>query len=91
MKRTYLVIFEKAEKNWSAYFPQIGGCSATGKTLEHAKRQAREALEFHLEGLLDMNAAIPEPSPVDLDGIFRQFPFEYAGFVEVAIPTRAAA
>ncbi len=61
----YAMIIEKGENNYSAYFPDLPGCIATGKTLEEVKRGMREALELHLQGLREDGLPIPEPSLVD--------------------------
>ena len=61
MKR-YAVIFEKAENNWGAYVPDLPGCITTGKTLEETKRNIREAIELHLEAMVEVGEPIPEPS-----------------------------
>jgi predicted RNase H-like HicB family nuclease len=34
----FLIVIEKAGKNFSAYSPDLPGCVATGKTREDAKR-----------------------------------------------------
>jgi predicted RNase H-like HicB family nuclease len=34
----FLIVIEKAGKNYSAYSPDLPGCIATGKTREEAKR-----------------------------------------------------
>ncbi len=47
----YLVVIEKAGKNFSAYCPDIPGCIATGATKKQAERRIRSAITFHLEGL----------------------------------------
>jgi predicted RNase H-like HicB family nuclease len=57
----YAVVIEKAEGNYSAYVPDLPGCVATGATVEEAESQIREAIEFHLEGLRQDGAPIPEP------------------------------
>lgn len=57
----YLIVIEKAEKNYSAYIPDIPGCVATGDTPEEVKNRIKEALEFHLEGLNDDGLPTPEP------------------------------
>jgi predicted RNase H-like HicB family nuclease len=49
--RSYLVVFEKAPRNWGAYCPDLPGCVAVGKTKAEAKRLIRQAIEFHLEGM----------------------------------------
>jgi predicted RNase H-like HicB family nuclease len=58
----YAIVIEKAEHNYSAYVPDLPGCVATGATVEDAESQIREAIEFHLEGLREDGAPIPQPS-----------------------------
>jgi predicted RNase H-like HicB family nuclease len=58
----YAIVIERAEGNYSAYAPDLPGCVATGATLEEAEAQIREAIEFHLEGLREDGAPIPEPA-----------------------------
>ena len=58
----YLVIFEKADSNYSAYSPDIPGCIATGKTRKEAAKNIREAISFHIEGLQQDGLPVPEPA-----------------------------
>ncbi len=58
----YAIVIEKAENNYSAYVPDLPGCVATGATFEEVEAQIREALEFHLDGLRENGAAIPQPA-----------------------------
>ncbi len=60
----YAVVIEKAEGNYSAYVPDLPGCVATGGTREEAERHIREAIQFHMEGLREDGAKIPEPTAV---------------------------
>ncbi len=53
----YLIIIEKGTENYSAYSPDVLGCIATGKTIEKAISEMKEALEFHLEDTENL----PEP------------------------------
>jgi predicted RNase H-like HicB family nuclease len=46
-------------------FPDFPGCVTAGKTLEEARKMAVEALELHLEGMLEDREPIPEPSSPD--------------------------
>lgn len=55
----YLVVIEKAEKNFAAYCPDLPGCVATGKTKREAEKNIREAIAFHLEGLKEDRMPIP--------------------------------
>ncbi len=58
----YAIVIEKAEGNYSSYVPDLPGCIATGSSIEEVEAQIREAIEFHLEGLREDGAAIPDPS-----------------------------
>ena len=58
----YLIIYEKAESNFSAYVPDLPGCIATGDTLDEAKRLIREAVNFHLEEMRKDGDEVPEPT-----------------------------
>lgn len=51
-----------ADKNFSAYFYEedIGAVVATGKTLEELKKNFKEAMEFHLEGMKEDGDDIPQ-------------------------------
>jgi predicted RNase H-like HicB family nuclease len=60
--RDYVVIYEKGESGWGAYAPDLPGLGAAGKTLEEVKQLIAEGVVFHLEGLLEDNDAIPEPT-----------------------------
>ncbi len=62
--KEYLVILEPGEKNWGAYSPDVPGCIATGATRDEVEKMFREALEFHLEGLVEEGLPIPEPASV---------------------------
>ena len=61
----YAMIIEKGDRNYSAYFPDLPGCIATGETLDEVKQLMREALELHLRGMREDGLPIPEPSLVD--------------------------
>lgn len=60
----YLVIIEKGPNNYSAYVPDLPGCVSTGKTMREIKKQIKEAIEFHIDGLKEDGLPVPEPSTV---------------------------
>jgi predicted RNase H-like HicB family nuclease len=64
MNRKYAVIFEQAETNWAAYVPDLPGCVSTGKTLEEAERNVREAISGHLQTLREFGEPVPEPTSI---------------------------
>lgn len=61
MKRTYTIVIEWAEGNYSAYAPDVPGCIAVGDTVEEITRNMQEALAFHFAGMRQHGEAIPEP------------------------------
>lgn len=58
----YAIVIERAESNYSAYVPDLPGCIATGRTLEEAEREIREAIKLHLAGLKEDGLAPPPPT-----------------------------
>jgi predicted RNase H-like HicB family nuclease len=56
----YAIVIEKAGKNYSAYAPDLPGCIATGDTVEDVEREMREAIRFHIDGLREDGAPVPE-------------------------------
>ena len=58
----YTVIIEKAPNNYCAFSPDVLGCISVGDTPEEMREMIREALEFHLEGMLLDGHPIPEPT-----------------------------
>jgi len=58
----YAVVIEKAERNFSAYVPDLPGCIATGSTVAETQGAIREAIEIHLAGMRDDGIPLPPPS-----------------------------
>ena len=58
----YAVVIEKAEGNYSAYVPDLPGCVATGATLGVVEENIRDAIRFHIEGLVEDNLPVPQPA-----------------------------
>jgi len=60
--KKYLVVFEKADGNYSAYSPDLPGCVATGETRKEVEKNIKEAIQFHIDGLREDGAQLPEPT-----------------------------
>ena len=58
----YAVILEKGQDSYGAYVPDLPGCVAVGDTVEEVKILIQEAIEFHLEGMIEDGDEIPQPS-----------------------------
>ena len=58
----YTVVIERSDHNYGAWVPDLDGCVATGATLDEVKVHIREAIEFHIEGMLLNGEDVPSPS-----------------------------
>lgn len=71
--RKYAIVIERGENNLSAYVPDLPGCITTGKTVEEIEQNILEAIELHLEGMMEDGDPIPEPQTdvryVELQGV----------------------
>jgi len=69
--KTILVILEKSYNNYSAYIPDLNGCVATGDSLQEAKENIEEAVEFHLKGMEEEGLEIPEVFKNDYQFVYK--------------------
>ena len=67
----YLIVIEKTQTGYSAYSPDVLGCVSSGATLEEVNENMQEAIEFHIDGLIEEGLEIPKPST-------------YSAYVEIA-------
>ncbi|MBI3942607.1 MAG: type II toxin-antitoxin system HicB family antitoxin [Chloroflexi bacterium] len=56
----FLVVIERANGNYSAYSPDLPGCVATGESREETEHNMHEAIQMHVQGLLEDHLPIPE-------------------------------
>jgi predicted RNase H-like HicB family nuclease/predicted RNA binding protein YcfA (HicA-like mRNA interferase family) len=59
--RSYLVVIERGERNYSAHVPDLPGCIATGRSREETIERMRDAIRLHLDGMRADGQPIPEP------------------------------
>lgn len=65
-----LVVVEKGSRNYSAYAPDVPGCVATGATRDETLRLMREALQIHLEGMIEDESELPMSAGPDDEAHF---------------------
>ncbi len=58
----YLVVFEKADGNYSAYSPDLPGCIATGSNRKNVEKNIKEAIAFHIDGMKEDGLSVPQPT-----------------------------
>lgn len=62
MHRKYLVVIERAKDgSFSAYVPDLPGCVSCAETPQAVKQSIRQAIDFHIQGLLEDGLTVPEP------------------------------
>ena len=72
----FLVIIEQGDNSYGAYSPDLPGCVAVGRTREEVERNMHEAIEMHIQGMIEDN----EPIPLS---------YNEAEYVDISVPTSA--
>jgi predicted RNase H-like HicB family nuclease len=67
------IVLETGPPNWSGFVPALPGCIATGPTMEETLVLLKEAIQIHLESMVE-----------DGDQIPKQFLTEYNLDVQIA-------
>lgn len=49
----YMVVIEKGPESYGAYVPDLPGCVAVGDSVAEVTRLIREAIELHIEALIE--------------------------------------
>jgi predicted RNase H-like HicB family nuclease len=57
----YLAIIEKTKTGFSAFSPDLPGCVATGSSRKEVRDNMKEAIAFHIEGMLLEGLKAPRP------------------------------
>lgn len=77
--KEYAVIYEQGPTSWSAYVPDLPICVGAAKTWEEIQTLMKEAVAFHIEGLIEHGDPVPEPTSAPL----ATGPTERVGYVTV--------
>ena len=57
----YLIVIEETKTGYSAFSPDLPGCIATGSSKEEIKKNMRDAIAFHVEGMHQEDLEVPQP------------------------------
>ncbi len=57
-----VVIHKEPRSDYGVSVPDLPGCISAGRTIDEALAMVREAIELHLEGLIEESGVIPLPS-----------------------------
>lgn len=80
----HLVVHKDKDSAYGVTVPALEGCFSAGDTLEEAVNNAKEAIIFHLEGILE-DGIEPNINNQSLDELKANKDFEDAYFVSVDI------
>lgn len=62
----YIALIRKdAGLDYGVNFPDFPGCVTLARTLEQARVQAAEALDFHIAGMIEDGGTLPTPAGLD--------------------------
>ena len=68
----YIAIIDQENSDqFGVIFPDFLGCITVGKNLEEAKKMAHQALQFHIDGMLEDGEDLP--TPLSLDKIKKKY------------------
>jgi predicted RNase H-like HicB family nuclease len=92
MKTFYPVIIDRdtlsTEPNYGVVFPDFPGCVTVGSSIQEALSNAEEALELHVEGMVEEGLDIPSPGQVSEADIDPEIEFACFALVGVTLPER---
>jgi len=58
----YAIVIEDAGANLAAYVPDLPGCIGAAVNIEEIEVLMRDAIEFHIEGMLLHGEEVPPPT-----------------------------
>ena len=62
----YIALLWKDDRSdYGVSFPDFPGCVTAGSSLHEARQLAAEALQFHVEGMVEDGEELPDPSTLD--------------------------
>ncbi|HXE07866.1 MAG TPA: type II toxin-antitoxin system HicB family antitoxin [Acidobacteriaceae bacterium] len=68
MKKTYMVVFERAaEDNWGAWVPDVPGAVGAGDSRESVRERVLQGVQIMLDDLNERGLAAPEPVSTSVD------------------------
>ena len=57
----YTVVIENGGQNFGAYVLDFDGCVSVGDTVEEVTQNIREAIQMHIELMVESGEEIPQP------------------------------
>jgi predicted RNase H-like HicB family nuclease/uncharacterized protein (DUF1778 family) len=83
------LIHKDKSSDFGVSFPDFPGCIAVGATLQEALEGAKEALEFHMEGMIEDGETIAESTGLDAIAKLPQAKGASSALVSVELPGKS--
>ena len=64
----FTVVIEPDEEGYHAFVPALPGCHSLGATIDEARENIAEAIELHIESMLEDGEPVPFDALCDADG-----------------------
>ena len=86
----YIAFVETGPKNYSAYFPDLPGCTSAGDTLDETIVNAGEALSAHVGFMMEDGDPVPPPRSIEAIKADPEHDRDMHEVIVVAIPLTQA-
>jgi len=60
----FVALIEKTSTGFSAHVPDLPGCVAAAASYAETVELIHQAIEFHIEGMLQHGERVPEPTTI---------------------------
>lgn len=60
-----IVLHKDPDSDFGVSVPDLPGCFSAGESIDEAVDMAKEAIELHLEGLIENGEPVPRPSAIE--------------------------
>ena len=60
-----VVLHKDRDSDYGVTVPDLPGCFSAGRSIDEALAMAKEAIELHIEGLIDEGLPVPRPGSID--------------------------
>lgn len=84
--RVVALIHKEEGTSYGISFPDFPGCISAGDTLDEALASGAEALQFHIEGMVEDGDPIPTPRTADALRADPEFADDFTGAIVAAVP-----
>ena len=68
-----IVIHKDSDSDYGVVVPDLPGCFSAGRTIDEAMEMAKDAIELHIEGLIEEGIPIPRTGSIEVHKVSHDF------------------